>query len=147
AGLLLPLLAVSAALAQGPSQPSPTTDVSEKWRDFLASDSIFGDYADVPADAASLGKARPLVYQTARDADAEDGPGPKKRRAARALWVGVNLEYQGMLMAAAPAERQDSAWRCLALAGKLRALLGAVPLARLEEEALARSQWQQALLR
>jgi hypothetical protein len=56
AGLLLPLLAVSVALARGTSQSSPPVDVSDKWRDFLVSDSIFDDYADVPADAASLGR-------------------------------------------------------------------------------------------
>jgi hypothetical protein len=143
--VLVPLLGASAARAQ--AEPASGPDSSVAWQQFLTADTIFGDYSDVPADDAALQRARALVYQTVSNGSKKGSQQPEKRRAARALWVGVNLEYQGMLTAAAPAQRQDYAWRCLALAGMLRTLLDTVPLADLEGEAQSRAQWRQALLR
>ncbi len=148
-------IAAMSAHGRGLTADGPRDDHLEAWNQFLDDPQVFGEYVDVSLDGSSLARVRRLIYETVppgEDPGAQEVP---RRRAARALWVGTNLEYQAMLSAAdspAPAAPtagapRDHAWRALALAQRLRRLLARTPLVTLEDKEENRDLWEEALLR
>lgn len=149
---LVGLLLASAGVV---GQEEPTAALWRAWFSFLGSEGIFGDYADSLSGGTSLGVARRLVYETVGPDTGNELPLPSVRLAARALWIGTNLEYQAMLTdpddpvpPGAGGSRDDHAWRVLALGRRLRELVDRTPPTRFEpDDALAVARWEQALLR
>jgi hypothetical protein len=112
---------------------------NDDWNQLVDRGDAFGDYNEAEFERSWITASRALVSDSTGANDTRHG--------ARALWVGVNLEYQGMLTSTDPIWRADHALHARDYVLCLRELLRTHRISEFESNDPTNiSHWQRALL-